>query len=233
MLHALNDDDDDDDVVVNDDWWWWCWCMGDRYKASPLSSLGVSQALVTYFFLFSNKLLVKIIWEWPPLFSLIGFSIGCNFEFDVKVHCDLPFIKHSFFLKLIFLLSQAWYIELLKQKYLWHSTKHFHNLFLPCCVTNPKNIKSVYLVLILTSLTKILFLKKPHGIEDFEYQESFVPYIKFDSFSKWLKDKLINLIPSNPKIFHFECTHQRKSHLIQEFPNIGEGKCSDINFIPT
>ena len=172
-------DNDNGNVIVNDDWWWWCWCTGDRYKASPLSSLGVSQAPITYFFLFSNKLLMKIIWEWPPLFSLIGFSIGCNFEFDIKVHCDLPFIKHSFFLKLIFLLSQAWYIEFLKQKHLWHITKHFHNLFLQFCVTNPKNIKSVYLVLILTSLTKILFLKKPHGIEDFEYQESIVPYIIF------------------------------------------------------
>ena len=101
-----------------------------RETDTPLYSLGVSQAPITYFFLFSNKLLMKIIWEWPPLFSLIGFSIGCNFEFDIKVHCDLPFIKHSFFLKFIFLLSQAWYIEFLTQKYLWHITKHFHNLFL-------------------------------------------------------------------------------------------------------
>ena len=80
---VINDDDVDGDAVnndkgdafVDDDWWWWCWCMGDRYKASPLSSLGVSQAHITYFFFFSNKLLMKIIWEWPPLFSFIGFSI--------------------------------------------------------------------------------------------------------------------------------------------------------------
>ena len=43
-----------------------------RHHYLPWESL---RPHITYFFLFANKLLMKIIWEWLPLFSLMGFSI--------------------------------------------------------------------------------------------------------------------------------------------------------------
>ena len=47
---------------------------------------------------------------------------------------------------------------------------------------------------------------------------------KIWQFLKMIERQIYQSNPIYPKIFPFECTHQRKSHLIREFPNIGEGK---------
>ena len=111
---VINDDDVDGDAVnndngdafVDDDWWWWCWCMGDRYKASPLSSLGVSQAPHHLLFSLLEETLDENYLRMTPS---VFFDRLFNSEFGTNVHCDPPLIKHYFFsLKVIFPLSQAW-----------------------------------------------------------------------------------------------------------------------------